>query len=102
MGMSRDERKAMELIRVRAVTQVLNGVPVIEVARALGFSKVAVHSWVRTYNSGGMNALRSRRAHGAPPKLSAYQMATLRTLIVGVDPRQLRLPFALWTRDLIA
>lgn len=74
----------MEVIRVRSDASV-ERVSVAEVARALGFSRVAVHSWVRTYNKGGMNALRSRRAHGAPPKLSAYQRATLRTLVVGVD-----------------
>lgn len=88
--MNRSERQGMEQVRIRAVKQVKSGVGVRLVARALGVSRVAVYSWVRTYDAGGEDALRSRKARGASPRLTANQMAKLRKLIVGSDPRQLR------------
>jgi len=101
-GMTREERIAMEHIRVRAVTQALQGVAVRDIVSALGVSRSSVFSWIAQYNKGGMNALRSRKAHGATPKLTVTQLTKLRTLVVGVDPRQLRFEFALWTREMVA
>ncbi|MHB8293844.1 MAG: IS630 family transposase [Acidimicrobiales bacterium] len=101
-GLNRDERKAMEHIRVRAVTQILNGVPVQTVVSALGVSAAAVYSWINKYNEGGMNALRSRKAHGAAPKLTIAQQSRIRSVVIQKDPRQLQFAFALWTRELVA
>ena len=92
----------MEQIRVRAVTQALRGVSVQDIVSALGVSRSSVFSWIAQYNKDGMNALRSRKAHGAKPKLTVTQLTKLRTLVVGVDPRQLRFEFALWTREMVA
>lgn len=101
-GMTRSERQGMEQLRIRAVRQIRDGVSVSEVARALGVSRVAVYSWVRAYDDGGFEALRSRKARGSKPKLAIEQMRRLRTLVVGADPRQLRFEFALWTREMVA
>ena len=101
-GMKRAERQGMEQVRIRPVEQVLSGLPVRQVARAFGVSRVALYSWMRTYEAGGFEALRARKAPGQSPKLTVTQMTKLRTMILGSDPRQLRFEFALWTREMVA
>ena len=55
---------------------------------------------IRSYY-GGIDALRRRKAPGKAPKLSGKQLQKLYRLIVGVDPRQLKFEFALWTRGMV-
>lgn len=50
---------------------------------------------------GGTDALRSRKAPGKTPKLNGKQLQKIYRLVVGVDPRQLKFEFALWTRGMI-
>lgn len=57
--------------------------------------------WVASYREGGEQALRAKPVPGRPSKLSAAQLRTLYTLIVGNDPRQYEFDFALWTRELV-
>ena len=38
---------------------------------------------------------------GRPPTLSGPQLRRVYELVVGSDPRQLRFPFALWTREMV-
>ena len=68
----------------------------------LGVDRSTVFRWVKSYNEGGLSALKEKKALGKPPKLNVSQVAKLRTLILGADPRQLRFQFALWTREMIA
>ncbi len=96
--MKRAERQEMEQVRIRAVS----GLPVRQVARAFGVSRVALYSWMRTYEAGGFEALRARKAPGQSPKLTVTQMTKLRTMILGSDPRQLGFELALWTREMVA
>jgi transposase len=60
-----------------------------------------VYGWLATYRDGGREALRARPVPGRPPKLTGAQLRRLYGLIVGVDPRQLEFPFALWTREMV-
>jgi transposase len=60
-----------------------------------------VFAWVAAYREGGITGLRAKPVPGRPPKLSAAQLRTLYTLIVGADPRQYEFEFALWTRELV-
>ena len=72
-----------------------------EVADVLGFKASTVYRWAKMYAEGGLEALEGRKAVGKPPKLTLTQVTRLRALIVGVDPRQLRFEFALWTREMV-
>ena len=67
----------------------------------LGFKASTVYRWAKMYAEGGLEALEGRKAVGKPPKLTLTQVTRLRALIVGVDPRQLRFEFALWTREMV-
>ena len=79
-----------------------SGVRVEDVAASLGLSRSTVFAWVAAYREGGIEALRAKPISGRPPKLSGAQVAgAIYTLIEGADPRQYRLEFALWTRELV-
>ncbi len=78
------------------------GVRVEDAASALGLDRSTVFRWQKAYNEGGLPALEGTKAPGRAPKLKITEVTKLRVLILGVDPRQLRFEFALWTREMIA
>ena len=66
--------------RFNAVMEVLrDGLTVIEVAERYGVSRQAVHSWLRRYRTGGLDALadRSHRPHKCPHQMPAELEARL-------------------------
>ena len=92
-----------ELRRV-AVNMVLSGTNRIDVARAIGVNRRFVGEWVRAFEATGEAALaggRRGRRPGEQKALNRRQEATIRRLIVGRCPDQLKLPFALWTREAV-
>ena len=95
------DRKALEEIRIRAVKRVEAGESPEVVIKALGFTRGRIYEWLAKYREGGVDALRRRKAPGKQPKLSGKQLQKLYRLIVGVDPRQLKFEFALWTRGMV-
>ena len=95
------DRKALEAIRIRAVQRVEAGESPEVVIKALGFTRSQIYEWIAKYRNGGIEALKSRKAPGKTPKLSGAQLKKIYRLVVGVDPRQLRFEFALWTRAMI-
>jgi transposase len=93
-----------ELRRV-AVNMVLSGTSRIEVAKAIGVNRRFVGQWVRAFEIMGEAALaggRRGRHPGEQKALSQRQEAMIRRLIVGRCPDQLKLPFALWTREAVS
>jgi transposase len=93
-----------ELRRV-AVTMVRSGKSRIEVAEAVGVNRRFVGAWVRAFEAAGEAALaggRRGRGPGEQKALTPRQEALMRRLIVGKCPDQLKLPFALWTREAVA
>lgn len=95
------DHKTLETIRVRAVKQIEAGARVEDVAAALDLNRSTIFAWMASYRAGGVEALRAKPVPGRAPKMSAAQMRELYGLIVGSDPRQYHLGFALWTRDLV-
>lgn len=95
------DRKALEAIRIRAVKRVEAGESPEVVIKALGFTRTLIYEWLAKYREGGVDALRSRKAPGKTPKLNGKQIKKIYRLVVGVDPRQLKFEFALWTRAMI-
>lgn len=94
-------RKALEAIRIRAVKRVEAGESPEVVIKALGLTRPRIYEWIAKYREGGIEALRSSQASGRPPKLPGTALQKIYSLVVGRDPRQLKFPFALWTRSMV-
>lgn len=94
--------EAQEELRLRAVRAVEAGMGPTEAARTFGVSRASIHTWMNAYETGGIEAL-GKRKRGRPrrPRLSPAQAKRAVSLIVGKCPDQLRLPFALWTREAV-
>ena len=95
--------KAQEALRFRAVHAVLEqGKTQEEVAQMLGVARTTVSYWLKLYRKGGEAALevkkRGRRTGG---KLLGWQAATICNIIRDRCPDQVKLPFALWTREAV-
>ena len=63
-------RKALEEIRIRAVKRVEAGESPEVVIKALGLTRPRIYEWIAKYREGGIEALRSSKASGRPPKLA--------------------------------
>lgn len=94
--------KTMEEIRIRAVQRVQDGESPEVVIKALGFSRACIYNWLARYRAGGWHALRTGAKSGRPSKLDGSQMAWIYNTIRDKDPQQLKLPFALWTYEMVA
>jgi len=93
---------AQEDLRRRVVRAVAQGMKQTEAARVFGVARGTVNRWVQAYEQGGARALKAHRRGRPPqPRLAAHQAATTVRMIVSRCPDQLRLPFALWTREAV-
>jgi transposase len=93
---------AQEDLRRRVVRAVASGISQTEAAQVFGVSRGAVNGWVARWRAEGPRALR-RRARGRPKgsTLAPQQAQAAVRLILTRCPDQLRLPFALWTREAV-
>ena len=93
---------AQEALRRRTVKAVRDGLTHAEAARVFGVARPTVTRWVTAYAQGGAKTLKAKR-RGRPPvtRLAPHQAALVVRLILGRCPDQLRLPFALWTREAV-
>jgi transposase len=94
----------LEVLRGRAVAMVTAGMEQRAVAAALGVHWNTVGRWLESYRAAGEPALRRRkrgRRPGEQMRLRPAQAATLQRLIADRCPDQLKLPFALWTREAV-
>jgi transposase len=69
--------KQAEQRRLRAMTLLDQGRSQSQVARMLDVTHAAVSQWVKSHRRGGDEALRAKPRPGAPPKLTARQLARL-------------------------
>jgi transposase len=92
----------MEEIRKRAVERVQAGESPEKVIRTLGFARACIYDWLAKYRSGGWHALKTGKRPGRPKILTGSQIRWVYNLVTEGDPQQLKIPFALWTRDLVA
>lgn len=105
----RDGRKfpvnTLEELRRLAIEAVESGIPQADVARVFGVSRQTVGGWVRTYRSGGAEALRLRRRGRRPGEqlaLSVAQQSWVVDTLVNCAPEQVGLDYWLWTRQAVA
>lgn len=93
--------EAQEALRVRVVAAVRGGTTQTEAAKLFGVSRASVNTWMKRAK-GGLRALRTgRRGRPRTPALSGRDAARAVRKISGSCPDQLRLPFALWTREAV-
>lgn len=96
--------KTQEEIRRQAIRLLKSGSKVQDVADQLEVSRKAVQAWKKAYKEGGMKALKAKkqgRPLGSGLKLSEEQQAKIRIVICDATPEQLKMPFALWTREAV-
>lgn len=91
----------LEQMRRDAVKRVEAGESPEAVASGLGINRRTVYRWLQAYHYGGAAALAAKPIAGAPPKLSAQQMAQLARLVRDGTPLQYKFEFALWTLAII-
>jgi len=71
-------------------------------ARTFSVSRTSINAWLAKVERGGTRALKSRpRGRPRRSRLVGWQAANVVRLIEGGCPDQLRLPFALWTREAV-
>ena len=104
----RDARKlnqeTQEEIRVRAIKLILSGKTHQEVSELLEVSRQIVTIWFGIYKEGGMKALRKKtrgRREGNKRISQLEQEVQAKRWIIEKTPDQLKLKFALWTRQAV-
>ena len=106
----RDARKlsadAQQELRIRAVKMVESGMSMtrLAVSSILEVSSKQVGSWVKRYEQGGYQALKSKqkgRPEGSGQQLTSEQEKEIQKLITDKMPDQLKLKFALWSREAV-
>jgi transposase len=108
MNTKQDARKldlfGKEDLRRRTVRAVIQQrLSKAEASRVFGVSRTSVHSWINLYRENGEDGLTPRRP-GRPKcggRLKGWQAATTVNIIKDCCPDQLKMPFALWTREAV-
>ncbi len=91
-----------DALRERVIQAVRGGKSQTEAARIFGVSRQSVNKWYRWWVEKGKRGLRSRpRGRPSSIQLLPWQAAVVVRLITDRCPDQLKLPFALWTREAV-
>jgi transposase len=104
---SMDARKAHEELyerRKQVVRLSKKGYGPMAIAELAGLSWGAVTAALKAYGVDGLDALRPKargRKTGTKRLLSPEQEAEVRKLICDKRPEQMKMPFALWTREAV-
>lgn len=78
--LSSHTRDEMEIRRLAAAKELLNGVTQCQVARKYGVSRTTASRWQRSIVHKGVDGMRKRRATGRPSRLTADQVDAIRKM----------------------
>ena len=106
--MKRDARKlspeTQYEIRRQAVSYHKQGVKNREIARRLEVDETTIGQWLKIYRENGLRALKPKKRGpkvGVHKKLSPKQQDRIKKQLIDKTPEQLKMPFALWSREAI-
>jgi len=96
--------KTQEEVRRRAIKMLQKGRTQQRVADELEVSRTRVNGWWKRFQEGGWEALRAQKRgpKKRSRKLTVEQEEEVQRLIADKTPDQLKLKFALWTREAVA
>lgn len=93
---------AQEALRFRVVQALRGGMKKSVAARTFGVSRTSIDRWWKLVELGNIRSLKSKpRGRPKGTQLAPHQAATAVRLITDRCPDQLKLPFALWTREAV-
>lgn len=95
--------QAQEDLRRRVVHAIrVEGLKKSHAVRTFAVSRTSIDKWLDAYQRKGDEGLAAaRRGRPPEPRLTKAQRAQVKRLIVDRCPDQLKLPFALWTREAV-
>jgi transposase len=94
--------QAQEALRVRVVQAIRGGMKKCVAARAFDVSRTSIDRWLSIVKLGNITSLKSKpRGRPKGTRLAPHEAATTVRLITDRCPDQLKLPFALWTREAV-
>src|SRR5262245_8981248 len=96
------DHATLESMRERAVRSVQAGESPEVVAAVLGVNRSSLYSWLAQYRRGGWGALKAKPLFGRPPNLDGKKLRWIYDRVTQKSPLQLKFPFALWTREMVA
>ena len=104
----RDARKlnkdAKEELRRQAIKLHKSGLNNTTIAKALEVHRSTVSGWVNRYKRSGFSELKAKRmgrTPGSGMQLSVSEQTKIKNKIAEKNPEQLKMPFALWTREAV-
>jgi transposase len=93
---------AQEDLRFRVVQALRGGMKKSLAARTFGVSRTSIDRWLTIVELGNITSLKSKpRGRPKGTRLAPHEAATTVRLITDRCPDQLKLPFALWTREAV-
>jgi len=94
---------AQEALRVRVMAAIeQDRLSPTEAARTFGISRQSIYNWLTRKKSVGARGLKSqKRGPRRISRLAPHQAATTVRLITDRCPDQMKLPYALWTREAV-
>jgi transposase len=93
---------AQEELRFRVIQALRGGMRKSAAARTFGVSRTSIDRWLAIIELGNITSLRAKpRGRPKGSRLAPHEAATTVRLITDRCPDQLKLPFALWTREAV-
>ena len=87
--------------RIQALILLAAGCTVTELARSLGVSRSTLYTWIRRFDSDGIEGLRDRPRSGRPPVIDSVLISMLRHIVDNKRPRELGYNALRWTVSLL-